>query len=553
MSQREVRALIRNQISALCRTRVAIWAAATLIMTGFFLLVTLPDLGRYPRVHGDETWVMSASYKLATTGVFGSEMYRDFYGADQHYFIVLPVHPHLQALSFTVFGTGIAQARLVTVVSAVVVLWAATWLAWRWYGLVASILTGVLLLALRVNLVDLWPGLPLVSVARSARYDTTAVAFTWLTVVFLDLTIQHGSRRSWMAYAAGICAGLATLSQFFGAFTIIVVSALLLWRGRKRLLSNDALIHIGAGWSIVVWPYLLYVGIHWSDFRGQSALIAGRTDFDRPMFYLNNLRDEAGRYGHLIDPERITGSGAAPWFFVVAIWPVLGWLAWRARRPGQPGDRVLLTTILVCGITLALIDSTNVPIYTIVLWPGCCIALAAAVASGLEWAYRGFRTDQYIFRRPIPVLAGLAVLTVAVAVVADGVDAYRDDRRLAQTVSDYGEISERVDVVLPAGAGVVGHQRWWWGLHEREYLALNVLQLTWEQQAEESRQPPSFVALFDATGANTLIIDDNARSEISRYPAELRLQIETFLATETVQAAVITDPTYGRFEVHVRR
>ncbi len=543
-----------SQISTPSRSETAIWIAFTSALTVVFLAITVPDLGRYPLVSGDDSWVMSASYKLATTGEFGSDLYAGFHGADQHYFIALPAYHLLQALSFVLFGAEIATARAVTVASAIVVLWATTWLGLRWYGLTASIITGILLILLRVNVVNLWPGVPLLAVGRTGRYDLTGVAFVWLTLVFLDLAIQRSeTRRAWPAIASGVCAGLATLTQFFGIFAVLIVMAMLAWRGDSRRQTVALVMRAAAGWAVVVTPYLLYAAAHRSDFRGQSRLKSGRTDFLDVTFYIDNLTDEIGRYQHLVDSDRVVGNGIASWLFVVAIVPILGWLAWRARIPRQTGDRILLTTLLVGVATLALVDSTNAPLYTIVLWPGCCIAVAAAIATGLTWARNTARDTSVIHQRPVAMIALTGAILLTLPVAVDGVDAYQEDQRRKQAVSNYTDIARELDRALPDQTGVVGHERWWWGLHDRQYLALNVLQLEWEQQAEESRHPPSFADIFDVTGSHALIVDDNARSEISRYPEELRQQIEALLATGMTQILVLTDPTYGRFEVYLRR
>ncbi|HEX5164514.1 MAG TPA: glycosyltransferase family 39 protein [Thermomicrobiales bacterium] len=529
------------------RSEVLGWAAFTFLLSCALLAFVLPDLGRYPTVSGDDSWVMSASYKLATEGVFGSDLYAGFHGADQHYFVALPVYQLLQALSFSLFGAGIVTARLVTVASALVVLWATTWLALRWYGALAAGICGLLLAGLRVNLVDLWPGLPLLAVGRTGRYDMTGVAFTMLTVVCLDRAIERGpDRQAWTPWLTGICAGLATLTQFFGAFTVVIIALTLGWHGRQRVSLGW---RIAVGWTAVVAPYLLYVAVHWADFHGQAALKAGRTGFLDPTFYLDNLLHEGDRYRHLIETGLTAPSGALNWLFVLGIVPLIAWLGWRARQPERTGDRLLLTLLLGGAGSLALLDSTKAPLYVIVLWPGCCIAIAAAGAAGIAWARGRFTQDQPAAERWLLVAGCCVALVVAAVIVADGADAYRDDRLRAQAVSNYENVAQQLDAAIPAGTGIIGHERWWWGLHERDYRALNVLQLTWE----ETSGTPSFAAQFDATGAGALIIDDNARSEIGRYPAALQAQIAVFLAERAAPPVIISDPTYGRFEIYILR
>ena len=61
--------------------------------------------------------------------------------------------------------------------AAVATLWCVGWLALRWYGLGAALLAELLLVVWRSNLTQGATGLPLLDVARVARYDVLAVAF----------------------------------------------------------------------------------------------------------------------------------------------------------------------------------------------------------------------------------------------------------------------------------------------------------------------------------------------------------------------------------------
>src|SRR6185503_11107060 len=103
-----------------------------LVLTAVFVGLAAINLDAYPPMSGDEAWIMSVAYKLATHGIFGSDLYAGLFNADQHYFIALPVHHFLQAISFMVAGPGVAQARWVSVISGAVILWTSSWLAYRW-------------------------------------------------------------------------------------------------------------------------------------------------------------------------------------------------------------------------------------------------------------------------------------------------------------------------------------------------------------------------------------------------------------------------------------
>ena len=164
-------------------------------LTLLFGRIAAYNLGNYRPVTNDEVELMSVAYKLATQGVLGSDLFAGFFGADQHFFFVLPLQHVLEAISFRVFGPGVAQARWVSLVAGVSIVWLVGWLAYRWYGLGAAMLCELLLVAWPSDLTAAANGLPLFGVARTARYDVLAVAFAWLAIALLDLTLRRPRLR----------------------------------------------------------------------------------------------------------------------------------------------------------------------------------------------------------------------------------------------------------------------------------------------------------------------------------------------------------------------
>jgi len=151
----------------------------------------------------------------------------------------------------------------------------------------------------RAYLMNLASGLSFISVSRTGRYDATAVAFVVLTLVGYELLRDR--ERRWLAVATGLIAGLATLTQFFGAFVVPLIAALLIVERGWSVYQVPVVRWLAAAWLVVVLPYLLYIAAYWSDFTAQSEIKAGRTEFWLPSFYLDNLRDEPDRYRHLFD------------------------------------------------------------------------------------------------------------------------------------------------------------------------------------------------------------------------------------------------------------
>ena len=474
----------------------------------------------------DEVELMAVGYKLATRGVLGSDMYAGFFGGDQHHFETLPLQHVLQAISFTLLGPGIGQARLVSVLSAIALLWAVGWVTFRWYGLQAAILAEVLLVGWRSDLTAASSGLALFGVARTARYDVLAVALVWLAIASLDLAIQKRPRLL-LGVAAGVLAALATLSQFFGAFVLPVV--LLAALRRSKRLGAITL----AGVLITLSPYAIYVARHASDWVGQLTAFG-----DRFQISITTLLDEPERYRHLID-EPFPSSA---WLLAIGIWPALAFIAWRSGQSQAIGDRLLLLITVCFAGGLLIVDRTKVPLYAISLLPAVCISLAAAGAAALTWVWR---FDQVALR----VATVGVVLIMAVALAADSFTAYRAELAAADAVTPYLTYGRRIDAFLEPGAAVLGPERWWWALHEHPYTSLRNLWFQWAAGANASGTP-RFADSVVQSGADTMIVNNNIHADIRAFPEPLQQQFWAFMDRCTTEIANFDDANYRVIEIY---
>ena len=224
------------RLTALVQSRPRLFEGAALAAgLAVFLVSVLPNLGNHPSVTDDEVWVLSASYKLATQGVFGSDLFQGFFNADQHYFFNMPAQQVILAGVMKVIGYGVAQARLAGVVYGVATLLLTYLLARRVYGVATAVLSLPLLLFLRLNM-GFDTGLPLQELSSSIRYDLAPVPFVLAGVlVLLD---GPSAKRS---AVAGALFGLATLLQFYGAF-IFPIAIVLLWTERPAVLTPPCLL-----------------------------------------------------------------------------------------------------------------------------------------------------------------------------------------------------------------------------------------------------------------------------------------------------------------------
>jgi 4-amino-4-deoxy-L-arabinose transferase-like glycosyltransferase len=446
----------------------------------------------------------------------------------------------LQAGAFKLFGAGIAQARLVTLASALGVLWIVAWLSWRWYGQLAAAIAPLLLVLWRGDLADFSIGLPLITVGRTGRYDMTGVAFCWLAIALLDRYLRKPG--SLVAFALGLAAGLATLTQFFGGFALPLIAGMLLWRDGWRTLRDSRTWSVAAGVLLVVAPYAGYAALHWSDFTGQASLKTGRTDFLDPSFYIANLLDEPRRYEHLIRESTGFDQPIGPLLLALVFIPALSYIGYRARNPDATGDRLLLASVAALALQLALLDSTNATLYTIVLWPAVALVVAAAASDLLTWAWstrRAWRGQ----------LVGFATALTLLVVVLEGGRAWWIDHQGAASESRYEDFARQLDSHLPAGAPVLGHEHWWWALHDHPYLALNGLNEQW-LAARRASQPVTFAELVARTPTRYIVLDPAGSGEAARYSPELAAEMAEYLLRSSILEAHLIDRTYGSIDIY---
>jgi 4-amino-4-deoxy-L-arabinose transferase-like glycosyltransferase len=510
------------------------WTLWTLAVTLVFGRIGAYNLGNYRPISNDEMELMAVAYKLATQGVLGSDLYAGFFGADQHFLITLPLQHLADATSFKLFGAGVAQMRWVSLVAGVSLVWVVSWLAYRWYGLGTAIVGDLLLVAWPSNLTSAPNGLPLLGVARAARYDVLAVAFAWLAIALLYALLRRPRRV--IAFGLGICCGLAALAQFMGAFVLPLVALNWVWARGRRGLTEPTLYWAVAGLGVVVLPWIVVVTQYHADWSAQLTVFGGdRWDVLNPRFYVSNLVNEPLRYQNVLrlgpaeDPSAPT-SPVSQSVLALAVWPAAAYLAWRSRRTRAIGDRLLWSSLVIFGGLLLLVDQTKTPLYAIILLPSICLAIA--VSCKLV---------------PRVLLVGLGLV-----IAIEGANTYHIYLTQASQVSQYLGVGVELDVPLAPGARILGPERWWWALHAHPYASLRSLWWQWWAEASASQnksQLPQFATWATSTQADVIIVNDNVRDDIHAFPDALQQQFWAFVSSCTTPVLDLTDASYLRIEV----
>lgn len=487
-----------------------LWFLGTVALSLLLLWHIAPTLDYYPLLSDDEGQILSDARTIALYGRFGSDLYQGAWNTYHSLYISPPLQRVLIAAAFRLAGESITTARAVTVISALVVLWCMSLLAWRHYGWGHALAACLLLVTWRSHLGGDSLGLAFLGTARSARYDLTAVAFIWLALLALSFYLEKPTRTA--AILTGLAAGLAALTQFFGAFVIgVIVLALFVTQRRNFLHTRTNALMLGALLVVLV-PYALLIWLDWHNFVMQTFVMKpARTGFTDLAFYLGNFSTEVARYREMIAHAFFGTAGIARQIAaltaLVAIGAACANLYLRLRRRPSPSEWVLPLSLVVFVLGLALFDSTKAPLYSIVLYPSLCLAL------GILWTdlVRGLSERGWKLAGAAATLVVAALLLLQYGVV------FVRDRALAAQASRYTETTALVLDRVPQDARILTSARMAWGLRERSPDTTIYLALAWHLAAKANS---SRVLLPELLGRRTqyLVLDNAAFVDFASVP-----------------------------------
>lgn len=460
-----------------------------LLALALFFAATLLWLGRFPLVGQDEPWIAAPAAKLAREGVYGDGLFAGYYAMEQHTYNFPPLFPLTEALAFRLAGVGLRQARLVAVLYGAVTV-ALTYLLGRMLaGDAVGTLATWLLVGLRLAAEREASGVPLLDLARIARYDI-AVPPLVLAALACFVWAERAEARAWPRYLlAGALAGLATLAHLYGGFVLAVIGLALLWRAGRRLPVEPAPWLIAAGYALALLPWALYIARDPAGYAGQMLPEHARFRLWDARFYLASLLAEPERYRRFVRGE----DGLLLWprlgiWLAAAGLPLASGLLLRRALRGDTPARLLLLALPAQALLLALLVNLKFYNYLAPLLPFAALQLAWLGA----WLWRAAA-------RLRPVLGQTARLTLAVALalaLAEGAAGVAQSLRSAARASDYDAYSARVAAALRPGALVLALHPLWFGLYPRGYAYRSVVLATYLAQPEffpAGAQPASAV------------------------------------------------------------
>lgn len=496
------------------------------------------QLDRLPPVYEDEPWQASAAYKLATQGAFASDMFAGWHGMERRYYDFMPIHPFILAGVYRVFGEGLLQTRVEAVIMTCITLGLTVVLGSRLFGPWVGSLAVILLLVVRwtgTTYIQL-TGIPMLDLARIARYDVVVPVFALLALL---VYLSARERGGWRYGLAGLLVGLAGLSHVYGVFWVAVLGALVLWDGAPdgRL---RALLWLGCGFVLPWLPYLVYVMTGLDEWRMQTRIYGDRFGLLDLRWYVANLLDEPHRYGPGLGPFGPGWLLRPGWWTMLLLVPAsVVALAWRAVRNTDRAARVIVGSAVVMPVLFALLLRLKLVNYTLTFLPILAIAAAWGSLHGLRWLLE--------HRHQARSLAALgAAAALSVAVVAEGASRMVNFAAQASTTTPYMTFIEQVRDGIPSGSRVLGLHNYWFGFEDTEYRAL-IVALDWMDPQTENL---TFQQALDQVAPDYLLLDSRMRAFFDQSP-DSRLDLDGWLqARHGRLVREVDDSTYGKMQVY---
>ena len=443
------------------RTRLALIA----LLLAFWGL-TLWNLAQFPTIQYDEPSILAPGYYLFTHGVYGSPMFKGFYGQERLYLEVTPLMPLLQGASGHLLGIGVWQMRFAPAAAGLLTLVLT-------YALACAITTdqraGSKAGVLAVTLLLLWPwripalpfsgsGIPLIDIARVARYDMLVPVFGLGALLAYHHARQNASLR--LDGLSGLLAGLAGLANVYGLLWVGVLLSLhaidrrvkteSVWHGPVSVLTGAGLVWIG---------WLAISLLNWTELQGQFSkhTADGRFDFWSFSFYLDSLLREPHRYGLILSrPATYLNPGSLLLLLglPLAILMALG----RVTRGEARSLLRLLGPALLFPLIFALLVNTKRPFYLATVAP-----LFALLIGWLVVTVSAGRVNSR--RRLIPaLLIGAVCMHGAFALIT----LHRSAAQALPPATFFRQLAQ----TLPPDGRILGPPEYWLGLSDRDYRSL---------------------------------------------------------------------------------
>ncbi|HUK36665.1 MAG TPA: glycosyltransferase family 39 protein, partial [Vicinamibacterales bacterium] len=415
------------------------WIVGLVILGLAYAHHTVPYLTMMPRVNVDEPWLIERAFQVLHTGRPNQPML----GLD-HAYLLQPGYGYLVAPWIGLFGVGIYQARLLSVILGLGVVLAVVGTGARLVDRPTGLLAGVFLLS----------DSNFLGGARMARTDIPAVFFIALAL-WLFVAARDRQRSSWYA-ASGLSTAAAILCHGNSFWLAVILAAWYFIEYRLEGFTRASGYAYAAGLLAGLAPYLAVVVLNWHEVAVQIASFAGdRVPGWRPSFVLQQIMLEPQRYrdwyfGLVTDTVR---NPLLRTFQLAILIGVARLVFVAVSRHADARARRSAVWLLVLSCGSAVIFAAFINNKALVYMPHLLLGFSLVAGYGASWGARlaagvigGVRRGA---RVAVATVAMVLVATHAIAGVAYYEKWYRLTRRTE--LLPYESTERTIARMLPSG------------------------------------------------------------------------------------------------------
>ena len=512
------------------------YPAILLLLIALYMVATLPYLNLYPRIESAQIGIIAPAHKLATEGIYGNDLFTGFHKTERLNYEYMPLYPLAVAASFKLFGTGIWQARLVSVICGLVALLLTFRLASLLFDKTVGLLAIAVLTLLPIAIPQwesgqIYPGsFPFLDNARVVRYDIMVPV--WVLASCLSFRRAYlAESRIWYGLA-GIAVGLATLTHLYGAFILAVFGLLLFWRDGKGMLGRPDAYLLIAAWLLTLSPWVAYVLQDYAAYQGQMTRHSYRFAGLDWRFFADNLYNEFHRYLRIIGTPRPSRAWLrlSPWLMGLGLISAEIHLFKTKRINPTFATRFTLIVVPVLTLLLGLLLNLKRYAYLMLVYPFWAIYLALALV--IVWRNLAARADLWaLWQRRI-------MLSLGVGVACSGLLGIGRMLADARAIASYDDLSNSLAAQVPQDARVVMLHDMWLGFADHTSVrsidtvfVLSASPLP-EQRVKTAKQVmddfnPDYVVL----SLNLLTLYDRSPERFRPIVGDAWQQVETFLSS----------------------
>jgi len=494
-----------------------------------FFLMHLYSLDKAPNaVFIDEPWLSDAALQFLKNGRFGFSIFGDLFGLDKDVGFG-NIHLFAEAMMFKLFGFGLYQARLVSFLSGLLLIWFTYLLGKKLYDRKTGIMSAVLF-SLSGMFVD---------VSHFARQDMMLALFM---AVSLYLYLFAKEKRSGILYfITGLLLALSLDVHLNGVAMIVSIGVLFLWEYKSKVFKEKSFWFILAGLFLGT---IYFFSVHRLFLYQWNTEYYSANRTGSPIMSIMNVQEFYRRI--LIKMKDFylpyfTG-GEFHHKIVISIFILFAIASAIYRR--READKMLLSILGVFGIFYFLIFANPLIAYWVYLYPFFYILISASIFSLIKDYQIGILKWRTYEKK---VYIGLAILMVILLIGAGRYakwtyKAYAGSPDARDGYHYYSYI-DKLKAHIPEDAVVLGHTMWFYGFYQQPYIAIYYFEWALKEKNEKIRKKhgADFAETIEKRKVDYIIIDDDFRARMSRGSCIPPDQFFPFLKSKCDLVATVMD------------